>query len=210
MLQVDHHRHERHRHPRQRPRCKSIPSSRPSCRHRPCLRYTAPSASCSIRLTPLLEGYLGNPRQTLSTWYPNLHKPAFNPPNYIFPPVWTSLYAITGYASHLVARVALETLREPNHILARYALGLYVDQLVLNLAWTPLFFRARKPRLALTCISALFGVTASMVWTFWGVDRKAFALSLPYLGWLGYAMYLNYQIVKLNPDADEKGLEKPF
>jgi translocator protein len=156
------------------------------------------------------QGYLGNPRQTLLTWYPNLRKSALTPPNYILPPIWTSLYALTGYASHLIARAAVETLREPTHILARYALGLYVDQLVLNLAWTPLFFGARRPRLALTCVSALFGVTASMVWCFWGIDRKAFALCLPYLGWLGYAWYLNYQIVKLNPNADEKGNEKSF
>ena len=148
----------------------------------------------------LTSGYSGNPRNALRTWYPTLRKPAFNPPNWIFPPTWTLLYVTMGYSSHLVARVAIETLSEPRYLLARSALGIYVAQLSVNLLWTPLFFGQRNPRASLLDIGVLWGLVASMTWMFGEVDQTAGLLCLPYLAWLGFASYLNYSIVKLNPD----------
>ena len=106
-----------------------------------------------------------------------------------------------GYASHLVARAALETLYERRYLLARAALGLYVDQLAVNLLWTPLFFGARNPVAALLDIGILAGLAGGMTWLFAGVDSTATWLCLPYLAWLGYATYLNYSIVRLNPQG---------
>jgi translocator protein len=146
-----------------------------------------------------MAGYLGNPRNTIKTWYPALRKPSYNPPNWIFAPAWTTLYATMGYSSHLIARVAMETLSEPKHLVARSALGIYVVQLGVNLLWTPLFFGKRNPRAGLMNIGVLGGLVTAMTWVFGQVDGVAGSLCLPYLAWVGFASYLNYSIVKLNP-----------
>jgi len=104
-----------------------------------------------------------------------------------------------GYSSHLVARIAQETLSEPTYLLARHALGIYAVQLGVNFAWTPLFFGARNTRGGLLDLGMLVGLVAAMGWGFWRVDEVAGWLCLPYMCWIGFATYLNYQIVKLNP-----------
>jgi translocator protein len=104
-----------------------------------------------------------------------------------------------GYSSHIVAKIAMETLSEPHHVLARAALGVYLGQLGVNLLWTPIFFGKRNPRLALLNIGVLGGLVGVMTGLFWSVDRVSGLLCLPYLAWIGYAGYLNYSIVKLNP-----------
>ena len=144
-------------------------------------------------------GLLGNPRYTIKTWYSTLRKPEYNPPNWIFAPVWTVLYATMGYSSHLVARVAMETLQQPQYLVARQALGIYGLQLGVNLLWTPIFFGQRNPRAALLDIGVLGGLVGSMTWLFAESDELAGWLCVPYLGWVGFATYLNYSIVKLNP-----------
>jgi len=144
-------------------------------------------------------GYIGNPRTTVKSWYPGLRKPVYNPPNWIFPPAWTALYVAMGYSSHLVARVAMETLSEPKHLVARAALGVYAAQLGVNLLWTPLFFGQRNPRAALLNIGVLGGLVTAMTWLFSRVDETAGWLCVPYIAWVGFATYLNYSIVKLNP-----------
>jgi translocator protein len=142
---------------------------------------------------------LGNPRVNIKTWYATLRKPAYNPPTWVFPPAWTALYITMGYSSHLVAQIAMETLSEPRYLLARHALGIYALQLAVNLAWTPLFFGRRNPRAGLLDLGVLLGIVAGMTWLFWGVDEVAGTLCLPYLFWIGFASYLNYSIIKLNP-----------
>ena len=149
-----------------------------------------------LKLTP---GFFGIPRNTIRTWYATLRKPPYNPPDWIFGPVWASLYATMGYSSHLIARIAIETLSEPRYLLARSALGIYTAHLVVNLLWTPLFFRWRHPTASLLDIGILGGLVVAMTWMFGEVDRTAGLLCLPYLAWLGFASYLNYSIVKLNP-----------
>ena len=104
-----------------------------------------------------------------------------------------------GYSSHLVARVAMETLSEPKHLVARAALGVYTAQLGVNLLWTPLFFGQRNPRAALLNIGVLGGLVTAMTWLFSRVDETAGWLCVPYIAWVGFATYLNYSIVKLNP-----------
>ena len=111
-----------------------------------------------------------------------------------------------GYSSHLIARVAMETLSEPRYLLARCALGIYAAQLIVNLLWTPLFFRWRNPRASLLDIGVWGGLVAAMTWMFGEVDGTAGLLCLPYLAWLGFSSYLNYSIVMLNPG---EGVDKP-
>lgn len=104
-----------------------------------------------------------------------------------------------GYASHLVAHVAMETLNQPTYLLARGALGLYTAQLVVNLLWTPLFFRGKNTAAALVNIGVLGGLLTGMTGLFFEVSEEAGWFVMPYLGWVGFATYLNYGIVKLNP-----------
>lgn len=93
----------------------------------------------------------------------------------------------------------METLSQPKYILARSSLGIYTAQLVVNLLWAPLFFGRRNPRASLLDLGVLGGLVGGMVWMFGEVDEVAGLLTLPYLCWIGFAGYLNYHIVKLNP-----------
>ena len=105
-----------------------------------------------------------------------------------------------GYASHLVARVAVETLSEPRFLLARSALGIYATQLGVNLLWPSLFFGIRNPKAGLLDIGVLGGLAFGMTWMFGEVDTTAGLLCLPYLAWVGFAAFLNYEIVDMNPN----------
>lgn len=160
------------------------------------------SGSSSI-VDELILGYFGNLPGVLRTWYSTLQKSPYNPPDWIYPPVWASLYVTMGYSSHLVARIAMETLSEPKHLVARSALGIYIAQLGVNLLWSPLFFGARNPLASLLDIGMLGGLVGAMAWSFAGVDSMAGWLCMPYLCWVGFACYLNYAIVKLNPGNTE-------
>ena len=110
-----------------------------------------------------------------------------------------------GYASHIVARTAMETLSQPKYLLARAALGIYTVQLGVNTLWMPLFFGKRDPRAALLDIGILGGLVGSMTWLFGLVDEVAGGLCLPYMCWVGFVSFLNYSIVKMNPgDGTDK------
>jgi translocator protein len=146
-----------------------------------------------------LAGYFSNSSSARKEWYPTLRKPHCHPPNWLFAPTWMTLYGAMGYTSHLIARTAMETLSQPKYLLARAALGIYVVQLGVNALWTPLFFGKRNPRAALLDIGLLGGLVGSMTWLFGLVDEVAGAVCVPYVCWVGFATYLNYEIVKLNP-----------
>ena len=129
------------------------------------------------------SGY-GNP------WFDALRKPAFMPPAWAFPVAWTTLNILMGVA---VARVIAG--QGP----ARgAALGLFAAQLVLNLAWSPVFFAMHQPRAALIIIVAIILLIAITSFLFWRICRAAGALMLPYLAWLVFAACLNAAIVDLN------------
>lgn len=121
-------------------------------------------------------------------WYVSLRKPAWNPPAWLFAPVWTSLYALMAVAAWLVWRqvgVAPE-------------LGLFLVQLTLNAAWTWLFFGLRRPGLALAEIAVLWLALAVTVLAFWRVLPLAGLLLLPYLAWVTFAGALNVALWRLN------------
>ena len=127
----------------------------------------------------------------VSTWYPTLEKPAWNPPNGVFGPVWTALYAMMALAYWLVWR-------RRGLAGARAATALFAIQLSLNLAWSGLFFSLQRPDLALLDIFALL---IALVWTtleFHRHSRTAAALMVPYILWVSFALSLNAAIWWLN------------
>jgi tryptophan-rich sensory protein len=128
----------------------------------------------------------------IPTWYPALAKPVFNPPDWIFGPVWTILYALMGWSLFLVWR-KLDGKKK-----TAVALDVFVIQLSLNVIWSVLFFGLQQPGLALFEIILLW---MSIVWTylvFRRISRPAAALLLPYLAWVTFATYLNASIWWLN------------
>jgi tryptophan-rich sensory protein len=119
------------------------------------------------------------------SWYEGLDKPPWNPPGWVFAPVWTVLYAMMAVAAWLVAREGTDQPR------VRTALGLYGTQLLLNFAWTALFFGAQRPGLALVDILALLvGIVATAI-SFRPVSRLAALLLVPYAAWAAFAASLN-------------------
>jgi translocator protein len=130
-------------------------------------------------------------RSSVDTWYRGLRKPSFTPPNAVFPIVWSGLYA-------LIALSGWRVWKAPRSRARNVALGLWGLKLVLNAAWSPLFFGLRRPRAALVDIvglgAALGAYTACAV----RVDRPAAGMMLPYLGWVGFATALNAEIARRN------------
>ena len=121
-------------------------------------------------------------------WYAALRKPAWNPPAWIFAPVWTALYALMAVAAWLVWR-------EPG---TAAVLALFVVQLALNAAWTWLFFGLRRPGLALVEIVVLWLAIAATAIAFLAVVPPAGLLLLPYLAWVAFATALNASLWKRN------------
>ncbi|BBD98528.1 tryptophan-rich sensory protein [Sphingobium amiense] len=128
-------------------------------------------------------------------WFDALEKPALMPPGWLFGVAWTILYILMGLAFAIVLHARGAKGRGA-------AIALFFLQLAMNLAWSPLFFRAHQVDGALLLIVALFAVVALTAALFWRIRRVAGLLLLPYLGWLAFASFLNYEIGRLNPDAD--------
>lgn len=142
----------------------------------------------------LLTGTLGGwvTSQSVVEWYPTLNKPAWNPPAWVFAPVWTTLYVMMAVAAWLVWKKA------PRGSGVRLALALFFIQLALNCLWSFLFFGARSPAWALVDIVALLAALAATTWVFFNHSRMAGALLLPYLAWVSFAAFLNFTIWQLN------------
>ena len=128
----------------------------------------------------------------ISTWYPTLVKPSFNPPAWVFGPVWTVLYIMMGVAAYLV------WLRGVDADGVRAALAVFVIQLALNGLWSILFFGIRQPGLALVEIIVLLVAIGATIWLFWRVVPAAGVLLLPYWAWVSFATILNASLWWLN------------
>jgi tryptophan-rich sensory protein len=123
-------------------------------------------------------------------WYPTLHKPAWNPPNWLFAPVWTLLYVLMGVAIWRVWR--------RHGPAARPLCAAYFVQLALNALWSVLFFGLQRPDWALADIVLLWGVLVWLQFNLARRDRAAGLLWAPYLLWVSFATALNWAIVRLN------------
>ena len=128
-------------------------------------------------------------------WFAGLAKPAIYPPPAVFGIVWTVLYLMMGLAAALVAAARGARGRG-------LALGLFALQLLVNLAWSPVFFGLHRMSGALGVIALLDLLVLLTVASFWRVRPLAAMLLVPYLGWVLFAMVLNWQFLALNPDAD--------
>lgn len=131
--------------------------------------------------------------EAIPGWYAGLVKPDFSPPNWVFGPVWTTLYAMMGIAAYLVYS---RRKKSPD---AMPALAIFAGQLILNTLWSVIFFGYKSPALAFACIIALAFMIAWTMARFWGVNRTAAYLMVPYLLWVSFASILNYHIWMLNP-----------
>jgi tryptophan-rich sensory protein len=124
-------------------------------------------------------------------WYADLNKPAWNPPGWIFGPVWTALYAMMAVAAWLVWQ-------QGGFVVQRRPLGMFLAQLALNALWTPLFFGLRHPGLAFAEIILLWLAILATLLAFRPVSRTAAWLLVPYLAWVSFAAVLNGTIWRLN------------
>ncbi len=127
-------------------------------------------------------------------WYAGLNKPLWNPPAWVFAPVWTLLYAMMAVAAWLVWR-------EGGWKSQRRALVLFLLQWLLNALWTPLFFGMHRVGLAFAEINLLWLMLAATLMSFWRVRKAAAFLLLPYLAWVSFAAALSFTIWRLNPSA---------
>jgi tryptophan-rich sensory protein len=125
-------------------------------------------------------------------WYAALHKPSWNPPGWIFAPVWTALYAMMSVAAWLVWR-------RGGWAKQRKPLLVFLSQLALNALWTPLFFGLHRPAAALVEIVLLWLAIAATLVVFRPVSRAATLLLVPYLAWVSFAAALNFTLWRLNP-----------
>lgn len=175
----------------EKPQLIEVNEDQPSARQRNVLAgisFAAATAGVAALGVYAMRGR-GNPKRP---WFRMLRKPTWQPSNQVFGPVWTVLYATLAYSGYRIWKAPVSRKRS-------IALGLWATQLALNGAWTPLFFGARRPVIALADIIALDAASLAYSVVASGVDKPAAGLVVPYLGWLGFATALNAKIVANNP-----------
>ncbi|PLX20848.1 TspO protein [Candidatus Parcubacteria bacterium] len=128
----------------------------------------------------------------IPTWYASINKPFFNPPGWLFGPVWIVLYAMMGYASYLIY------LRRGENSLVNATLIVFFIHLALNALWSIIFFGLQNPMWAFFEIIILWIMIVLLVFLFYKIDRRAAYLLIPYLLWVSFASVLNFAIWKLN------------
>jgi translocator protein len=122
-------------------------------------------------------------------WFNALQKPWFNPPTWVFPPVWSLLYIMIAVAGWRIYRMTG----------MGFALGFWIAQLIVNAMWTPLFFGLHRIDLALADIVVLDVIVIATIFVFFRRDRIAGWLLIPYLAWISFATALTFAIWRLNP-----------
>ena len=142
----------------------------------------------------LLIGFLASvaTQSSVSTWFLTLNKPSFNPPNWLFAPVWTILYIMMGVAAGMVWAKGM------HHLWVKTALYHFGFQLLLNATWSIVFFGFRQPFLGLMVHATLLILLALTIRWFKVVSKPAALLLLPYFLWVCFATVLNYKIWELN------------
>jgi translocator protein len=125
-------------------------------------------------------------------WYAGLNKPSFNPPNYLFGPVWTTLYVLMGIALFLVWKA------DTNAALKQRAMMLFAVQLVLNFFWSLIFFNAHQIGWALVEIVVMWIFILLTIFAFGRISPAAAWLLVPYISWVSFATVLNAALWKLN------------
>ena len=130
-------------------------------------------------------------------WYDALQKPSWNPPNWVFPVVWSILYIVIAVAATRVAGLAGSAL----------AMAFWALQIALNTLWSPVFFGLRRLRSGLVIIVFLWLAVCGAMITSWQLDPIAGMLLVPYLIWVSIAAALNASVLRLNPNAEPRPAE---
>ncbi|MEO9649757.1 MAG: TspO/MBR family protein [Roseobacter sp.] len=131
-------------------------------------------------------------------WYQQLAKPAWTPPNWLFPVMWTTIYVLISFAA---ARVAGQEG-------SAYAMAFWAAQIAFNALWTPIFFGLRRLKGALIVMACLWLSVLGCVVTHWQLDLWAGLAMLPYLAWVSVAGLLNYTVAHMNPTVAPLDLSK--
>ena len=121
-------------------------------------------------------------------WYAALAKPWFNPPNWVFAPVWSIAYLLVAIAGWRT----WERYRDSR------AMTLWWAQMALNFLWPPIYFTMHRPAVALAVILMLLVAILAFIARQWSDDRMSAGLFIPYAAWVGFASVLNFEIVRLN------------
>lgn len=153
------------------------------------------TAKCIIAIiVSELAGVIGSifTVPSIGRWYAALARPELAPPNWVFGPVWTTLFALMGISSFLIWKKGLDR-RD-----VKIALGIFLGQLVLNTLWSIIFFGLRSPGGALVEIAFLWLAILATIIVFAKISRPAAWLLMPYILWVSFAAYLNYSIWILN------------
>lgn len=167
--------------------------------------------SILISLSAGVIGSLGT-AESVSTWYVTLNKPYFNPPNWLFGPVWTTLYILMGIALYLVWKQLVKpagvlgwfryqlqkTFRKKKRDRIKTAVVFFFIHLVVNALWSIVFFGLKEVGAAFIVIMLLWVMILYLVYEFFRIEKKAGILLLPYLLWVSFASVLNYSIWMLN------------
>ena len=145
-------------------------------------------------LSCLLAGFIGSvaTMPSIPTWYAGLQKPVFNPPNWIFAPVWTTLFIMMGVAAFLIWDKGLENKK------VKVSLAIFGLQLLLNVLWSILFFGLQSPLYAFIDIVMLWASILATTIYFYRISAAAAYLLIPYILWVSFASALNLSIVILN------------
>jgi tryptophan-rich sensory protein len=144
-------------------------------------------------LLPQIAGGLGAffTLSSVQSWYLTLNKPSWNPPSWLFGPVWTTLYVLMGIACFLIWK--------SEHPRKKQVLTLYFLQLFLNSLWSPAFFGAQNPMLGMLVIVPMWASILTCIIFFRKINTWAAVLMIPYLLWVSFATVLNATIWYLNP-----------
>ena len=142
----------------------------------------------------LIIGFLSGLATTdsINEWYVNINKPSFNPPNWIFGPVWSILYTMMGIAAGVVWHQGIE---RPE---VKAALYVFVSQIILNATWSIIFFGMKNPMFAFIEIIILLILIGICIFRFYKIKKIAAYLMIPYMLWVSFASVLNYCIMVLN------------
>jgi tryptophan-rich sensory protein len=151
-------------------------------------RLARPILAAAVAAT--LVAALGSTMTELGPWYRSLAKPHWQPPDWLFGPAWTLIFALAA----LSAAFAWRDAPRDRH----WTVALFAVNAALNVAWSALFFRFHRPDLALAEVALLWLSILVLVVYLWRRSRPAGVLLLPYLAWVSFASLLNYEIVRLN------------
>lgn len=128
----------------------------------------------------------------VNSWFRTIEKPEWNPPNWVFAPVWTTLYILMGIAFYLVWKTDAPARKK------KWAMGLWLAQLILNFCWSLIFFYQQQIAGALLEMALLWIMILITIFAFARIHKLAAWLMVPYISWVSFAFMLNYAIWDLN------------